>query len=477
MIELVQIADDQNTDTDIVRLVVKGEAELIPLFTYLISDSEPHRFFLQVATANRNLSRFSPSPFDTISLSQMLALLEDNGYAKDAIVANITYYDAKVEAILNENGKPETPFIRPTTGAVSRPATTKEIKDSLELPQVEGDRFRIGELARSGEAEVPINPDERILNHHILVAGSTGSGKSNLLSNIAHVAAAMGRSIILFDHKPDHQNHHEENDDEKAKIKQAFSLNGKDEDKHAVYYWTLDDGDPNEKAVVLGVRAQDLNPEILAATIFYHASEELQAEIFAHIATNYSALQTERGEDWTIRSLIAYITDKRTGTKGALESFLYGDGGGTIPAGSLNAIKRKIRLPNRIPSFIDPRPNPTQWVTDGKRATSPTYSDDQASMSSVLVKATIEAMLCFSAICYKRLRKFALSLCKSQLAHQTWRSLLMRRPTSSKRTHANCVMRQLKCSASRSERDVRCTLDTLFQFRALATCRRTCVTI
>ena len=134
MTELVQIADDQNTNTDIVRLVVKGEVDLVPLFTYLISDSEPNRFFLQVATANRNLSRFSPSPFDTISLSQMLALLEDNGYAKDAIVANITYYDAKVEAILDEDGNPETPFIRPTTGAVSRLAATKEITDALELP-------------------------------------------------------------------------------------------------------------------------------------------------------------------------------------------------------------------------------------------------------------------------------------------------------------------------------------------------------
>ena len=223
---------------------------------------------------------------------------------------------------------------------------------------MEHNNFRIGKLARSGEAEVAINPNERILNHHILVAGSTGSGKSNLLSNIAHVAAALGRSIILFDHKPDHQNHHEENDDEEVEIKQAFSLNGQDTSKHAVRYWTLDAGDPNACAVVLGVNARDVNPEILAATIFYHASEELQAEIFAHIATNYKALQSESGRDWTIGNFIAYITDKRTGTKGALESLLYGDGGGTIAKGTLDAIKRKIRIPGRIPAFIDPQPQP-----------------------------------------------------------------------------------------------------------------------
>ena len=356
MIQLIQIADDQNTDTNIVRLVAGGEEELVPLFTYLISDSEPHRFFLQVATSNRNLSRFSPGPFDTIALSQMLALLEDNGYSKDAIVANITYYDAAVEAILDEDGKPETPFIRPTTGAVNRLATTAEITNALELPQVSDDRFRIGKLARSGEAEVAINPDGRIMNHHILVAGSTGSGKSHLLSNLAHAAAAMGRCIILFDHKPDHQNHHEANDE--AEFKRAFSLNGQDASKPAVRYWTLEADDPNRSALVLGVRAEEVNPEILAGTIFYGANEDNQAEIFAHIATNYAARQSENSQRWTIQNLIAYINDRRTGAKGALESLLYGDGGGTIPSQTLQAIKRKSQLPGRVPSFIDPRPTP-----------------------------------------------------------------------------------------------------------------------
>lgn len=364
MIQLIQIADDPNTDTNIVRLVARGEEELVPLFTYLLSESEPYRFFLQVASRNRNLSRFAPGPFDTIALSQMLALLEDNGYSKDAIVANISYYDATVEAIFDKDGNPETPFIRPTTGAVNRLATTEEITNALELPQVKHDCFRIGKLARSGEAEVAINPNERILNHHILVAGSTGSGKSHLLSNLAHAASAMGRCIILFDHKPDHQNHHEENDE--SNFKQAFSLDGKDQSRPAVRYWTLNDDDPNKKARVLGVRAEEVNPEILAGTIFYGANEENQAEIFAHIATNYSARQSEKGQSWTIRDLIEYIYDRKTGAKGALESLLYGDGGGTVPSQTLQAIKRKIQLPGRVPSFIDPQPAPNVLGTAQK---------------------------------------------------------------------------------------------------------------
>ena len=351
MIQLIQIADDQNTDTGIIRLIGKGEDDIIPLFTYLISESELGRFFLQVATANRNLSRFSPSPFDTISLSQMLALIEDHGYAKDAIVSNITYYDATVEAIIR-NGELETPFIRPTTGTINRPATTGEIVQCLDLPEVGENDLRIGKLARSGEAEVPIYPNKRILDHHVLVAGSTGSGKSHLLSNISHCAAAVGRCVIIFDHKPDHQNHHEENPE--AKIRSAFSLNGQDPAERPVHYWTLDQSDPNPASKVLEVKAQDLDPEVLAGTIFYQPSEINQAETFAEIASAFATEKDSKGEHWTIRELTHYIRNTKDGQ---VNNLLYGqDGASKVHGSTMTAIRSRLNRPGRIPSFVDPKP-------------------------------------------------------------------------------------------------------------------------
>ena len=199
---------------------------------------------------------------------------------------------------------PETPFIRPTTGAINRLASSDDIIRYLQLPQVEGNDFRIGKLARSGEEEVPINLDDRILYHHMLVAGSTGSGKSELLSNIAHVASAKNRCVIIFDHKPDHQNHHEENPDPDVEIRSAFSIDGQDHDQRPVRYWTLDEFDPNRFSRVLGVRAMDLDPEILAGTIFYQPSETNQAETFAELATAYAS----NNQTWDIRDLIDWIT-------------------------------------------------------------------------------------------------------------------------------------------------------------------------
>ena len=44
MIQLIQIADEQGTSTDIVRLVGLDSQPLIPLFTYLISEKNGERF-------------------------------------------------------------------------------------------------------------------------------------------------------------------------------------------------------------------------------------------------------------------------------------------------------------------------------------------------------------------------------------------------------------------------------------------------
>ena len=360
-VTLVQIADDHGTDTAIVRLIATGETELIPLFTYLIAEATPNPFFLQIVTANRNLSRFSPQPFDTISLSQMLALIEGRGYSTEAIVSNISYYDAEVNAIIDPtSGDASTPYIRPTTGTIHRLATTDEIVRYLELPTATGVDRRIGTLARSGDAAVPINVSDRILNHHILVAGSTGSGKSHLLSNIGHAATSGGRSAILFDHKPDHQDHHNPNPDTRTQNPRAYSLNGNNPNEIPVWYWTLDSLDPNQNATAIAVRAQDLDPEILAGTIFYRSNEDAQAEIFAHIVSTFDdARATSPYPNWTIHELINHINSN---SDGALRTQLYGNQGGRLHQGTMDAIRRKINAPGRIPSFVDPQPLSSQFT-------------------------------------------------------------------------------------------------------------------
>ena len=367
-IRLIQIADDQNTDTAVVRILATGETQLIPLFTYLIADSDPGTFFLQIATRNRNLSRFSPQPFDTISLAQMLALIQDRGYSAEALVSNVSYYDAVVAAIIDpDTDEASTAYVRPTTGTIHRLADPDEITRYLDLPPAHGVDFRIGILARSGHTEVPINLSAEILDHHILVAGSTGSGKSHLLSNIGHAATSAGRCTILFDHKPDHQHHHFQNSDPRTQNPRAYSLNGQDPSAIPVRYWTLDENDPNLDAVQIEVRAMDLDSEILAGTIFYRPNEDIQAEVFAQIASWYADDQQNNNRIWTIQNLRDYIRDT---ADGQIRTQLYGNNtsASTLPTATMGAIRRKVNVPGRTPNFVDPQPQANP-LTGARRQT------------------------------------------------------------------------------------------------------------
>ena len=155
--------------------------------------------------------------------------------------------------------------------------------------------------------------------------------------------------MILFDHKPDHQNHHEANDDSEAEYLKAFTVDGVGND--AVRYWTLDEQDPNPHSKLVSARAAELDGAILAGTIFYRGGEENQAEVFEHIVSAYG---DDRDGDWTIQDLTAYISETNVGQ---ISKRLYGDGGGTVNTNTWRAIRRKISSPGRIPPFLDRNPS------------------------------------------------------------------------------------------------------------------------
>ena len=377
--KIIQIADDARTDPKIVRLVAPGYEPITPTFTYLVSDGAHDRYFTQVNGPNRNLSQFSPSPFASTTLSQMLALVENRGYTRDSLVSDLRFYEAEVLAKIGEDDRPQSPYDRPVTGTQWRTATGREVQRYLQLDTAEDQADevarRIGELAQSGDAGVPVLVNNDILNHHILVAGATGSGKSHLLSNLSHIAAELGRAVVLSDHKPDHQDHHRPNPE--ARHPRGFTLKEPDPDPRGftpddtsagphVRYWKLDPADRSEHATQLSVKAINLDTEMLAATIFHRKGEETQAETFATIADAFAADRKARSETWTIHELVRYVagTDPKV-----LESKVTG-GNVKFNTGTVNAIKRRM-LPasvrSRIPSFLDAeesksggyRPRPT----------------------------------------------------------------------------------------------------------------------
>ena len=363
---IIQIADDARTDPKIVRLVAPGDQELVPLFTYLMSADGDDRYFVQISTPNRNLSQFSPSPFSSTTLSQMLALVDDErGYTRDSLVSDLRYYEAELVAKIDADDQPQIAYDRPVTGTRWHIARSDEVQrylklDRAETPTDETSR-RIGQLAQSGDTPVPVLLNRDTLNHHVLVAGATGSGKSHLLSNISHIAADLGRAVILFDHKPDHQDHHRPNPE--ARSPRGFALEGMT-DVPRVRYWTLDPRDqgPNRRSKQLTVRAMDLETDILAATIFHRKGEENQAETFATMADIFADHRRNKGERWTIHDLVRFVkaSDANAITAQA------GEGANIkFSTNTVRAIKSKLlRTRGRVPSFLDARP---ETPTDPRR--------------------------------------------------------------------------------------------------------------
>ena len=92
-------------------------------------------------------------------------------------------------------------FSAPMLGSEACRAEAHEVIEFLELPPMLT-ALRIGKVFH---AEIPICLSRDVLRNHILVAGTTGQGKTTLITNIVTAANALNATIFLMDFKPDYQ--------------------------------------------------------------------------------------------------------------------------------------------------------------------------------------------------------------------------------------------------------------------------------
>ncbi len=174
---------------------------------------------------------------------------------------------------------------------------------------------------------------------HTLVAGTTGYGKTNTIGGITTAAVSQGAFVLIFDHKPDYQNAHERNDDGQQAY---FRPLAKD-----INYWFIGQPFPMDgrQEVRVSVPAQDLDPFMLAATVFHRDGEDLQRDTFHALVEAFVLDQNNR---WTIPGFRAWL--QNLSSKNAP---------GQPNEATFRAVQRKVNHPNRIPAWIDGR-MPTQ---------------------------------------------------------------------------------------------------------------------
>ncbi|MBW4594352.1 MAG: DUF853 family protein [Brasilonema angustatum HA4187-MV1] len=188
------------------------------------------------------------------------------------------------------------------------------------------------------QGRLPICLDNRVLRHHGVVAGATGSGKSNVNSNIVRAAINMGYCVFLFDHKPDYQNLDKPNDE-----KNLFSdINWQPQgfDCKLCYFSLSDDksGKANKNETLINVYASSFDPYQLASALFYKRGEELQQENMTLLLSAYKDDQEERQKyTWTLADAVKWI---RQLTKEQMSNVL---GGGSITDKSMSSMLRKLQ--------------------------------------------------------------------------------------------------------------------------------------
>ena len=259
-----------------------GMEEEFALFDYVRIEQEDKSWIGQIVQPNRNISTVG-NPLDPTILHG-LKLMQSNPDVQS--VESVQVFDMLIlgEYDTNQN-QILTSRTRPLPGAPVTQLDTKTISRVIGIPQkathTDGSFNVIGELLNADG--VPLCIDERTFNHHIMIAGGTGSGKSNIAANLINQAMRFNKCVLVHDAKPDYELIDSKNSDPNVEIiwKHFHKYKLKPRSANSVtrvgFYGKCD---PNHVDIVAGCRASDLSPSMLAGFFFPRTEEALQFEGF-----------------------------------------------------------------------------------------------------------------------------------------------------------------------------------------------------
>lgn len=256
------------------------------LFDYvLIKQQRGHPWIGQIVEPNRNISTVNNNRLDPTILHG-LTLMQSHPDVQS--VESVQVFEIK---ILGEYDGRQllTPRLRPLPGAIVNRLDATVTSSVIGIPQIErrndGTSNVIGELLNA--ADVPLCIDINKFNCHIMVSGGTSSGKSNVAANLIEQALKFGKCILLHDAKPDYGLVNLANTDQNVTaIWPRFEQYGLQ--PHPVtnlirigFHGMCN---PSNVQAVVGFRASDFSPEMLAGLFFTGTNEQLQFEGFASAA-------------------------------------------------------------------------------------------------------------------------------------------------------------------------------------------------
>ena len=258
------------------------------LYDYIRVQQNDKSWIGQIVRANRNVSTVG-NPLDPTILHG-LQLMQSHDDVQS--VESVQVFDI---LILGEYDGHQvlTPRIRPLPGAPVAPLDTDTISQIIGIPKKirheDGSVNVIGELLNADN--VPLCIEERTFNHHVMIAGGTGSGKSNIAANVIDQAMKFDKCVLVHDAKPDYELIKSQNTDQNVTaIWKQFHKYGLAplSAKGVTRVGFHGRCDPEHVDIIAGCKASDLAPAMLAGFFFPEPNEQLQFEMFTSAINSLS---------------------------------------------------------------------------------------------------------------------------------------------------------------------------------------------
>lgn len=336
---LIQLPDNPKSDLEgIQALSTESPAYAMNQFV-IIEDRAPgsgRLYFGQITGPQRNLNRTGLSEFDQTTITGLEAVMREQ-YGRDAVVQEAFLYGIRLLRDVS-SGRPEVVTRRPQIGSIARAATEQEVIDHLNLPEANSATI-VGYVPGT---DVGIYYDHKRLVYHSLLAGATGSGKSNAGANIIKASINLGFGCVVYDHKPDYQDMHQPNADGDTTNQQPMEVD----------YWFLGNHKrANGHRIV--VPASCFSPTMLAATMFWQDGEVQQREEMEHGLEVYADLQEMNGtgDPWTLNDWFWWYTNGQG--PGANPDEVSRQVGHRPDPRTLQAFLRKVVRRQRRPAWVD----------------------------------------------------------------------------------------------------------------------------
>lgn len=250
---------------------------------------------------------------------------------------------------------------RPRAGSLGRPAETIEVVKYMDLPQFTENystTWKNNLIGKISATQIPIPVGSETIFYHTLVAGATGSGKSNTVANIVKAAQTLGINVIVLDHKPDYKDIDQPNDE--TGLFEKFSQMGFKPTQLPNAKFFILSGSPHERKkkdeTPIAVSASSVSTYMLATTLFYRANEELQAEVFGRLLEVFA--DENKGKIWTLDDFMTWFNnqkstkDKSTGKSKLAEHFYNEEPNQKVIETAYKIIRRKPAWMDALGSSI-----------------------------------------------------------------------------------------------------------------------------